>query len=229
MWAGIALIAIGVLALLGIRFFPIKKNWAWVSAVVGLLIITGWGASLLSGAQGLAISEPQTNTAPDTSAYSYSVLATPNLATEILDAQNHIINDPLNITTAQITTLDANFTIAIKDSYADMRGVPVSCNTNTFYQQNTSVSDSTQYLIVQKDTAGKPLIKIIQDTASTYVARDRTFLLGGQSTLGQSVNVRVLATLDATALSKVNAYNSIPVTCSIAGEQWTINVQRTLP
>lgn len=228
MTIGIALIVIGGLGLFGLKILPIKKNWNIVFAIFGVLLVTGLAASAWSGLTSLAVASPTAPTNPDNNAYSYSVTgAVGNIATQLLDAQNHVITNPVN-TTSTVTTVDANFTIAVTDAYADMRGVQVTCNTQPFLQQNVSVSDSTMYTIVTKDTSGLPLIKI-QDSAGVFTPRDRTFLLGGQASEGQDVVVRVLATLDSTAIGKLNVYNSAPINCNVAGQQWTLNIQRITP
>lgn len=226
---GIALLVIGGLALLGFKLIPVRKTWVLPFVIIGLIIVTGLGATLWSSTANLLSvnpSDPSPTLANNPSQFSYSVTGENNIGTQVLDAQNHIIVAPANLTSP--TTFDANFTIAIQDSFADERSVPVTCNTNSFFTQNVSASDSTSYTIVTKDTEGLPLIKI-QDTSGVFTPRTRTFLLGGESSEGQDVKVRVLGTIDSTALGKVNVYNSIPISCQVAGQSWTINIQRITP
>lgn len=234
-YLGLVLLIVGALAFLGFKLLPVKKHWNIIFIIAGLLIVTGFGATLWSGIQSLAVASPDdnTNTAPSANAYSYSVLATRGNANFLLDENARVITIPETVNTSATTvnyadaqTNVANFTIGITDPYADMRGVSVSCSTPVFYNQNVSVSDSTQYLIVDKDTAGLADIRIA-DSTGAYQRRSRTFLLGGQASSGQSITVVLTTGVDATAVSKLNQYNSQDITCNVAGQTWAVRVQKT--
>lgn len=228
-YLGLILLILGALAFLGFKILPVKKNWNILFVIVGLLIVTGLGATLWGGLTGLAVSNP-IGSSSGSHQFSYSVLATKGDATDILDSVNKVILVPetYNATAVSISTANAraNFTIAITDSYADMRGVQVSCTTPVFYNQNVSVSDSTQYLIASKDSTGQADIRI-SGTDFAYSARSRSFLVGGEATAGQSVTVVITAPVDATAVGKLNQYNSQDITCNVAGETWALRVQKS--
>lgn len=228
-YLGLILLIIGALALLGFKLLPIKKGWNIWLVVIGILIVTGIGASLWGGVKSLAVASP-TPSNPDNNAYTYSVTALANTAGALMDENARVITIPTtyNTTTtgSTVTSASANFTIGVTDDYADMRSVAVTCSTPAFYQQNVSISDSTQYLIVAKDTAGLADIRVY-DSANAYQRRTRSFLLGGESTAGQSVTTRITATIDGVALGKLNLYNSQDITCNVAGEQWVLRVQKT--
>ena len=230
MMLGLAMLVVGVLAFLGIKLLPFKKNVMIVFVIAGLLIVSGIGATLWSGFAGTLSVAPTATHAGDASAYSYNVIATKASSSFLLDENAKVITIPAtyNATSATVdlantTATVANFTIGVADAYADMRGVNVACSTPTFYQQNTSVSDSTQYLIVAKDTAGLADIRI--SDGSAYQRRARTYLLGGQASAGQSVTTQVQFGINAQALSKLNQYNSQDVTCNVAGQNWVLRVQ----
>jgi hypothetical protein len=226
---GIALIAVGILAVVGIRLLPVKKTWAIVGAVIGVLIVTGGLASLLSGVGstvGLATTQP----VKAVGEYKYAILASSGSSGVQIDETTRTILFPevVNHTTktVDVASPEANFTISIADGTADMRGVKVECSTEKFYTQNVTKSDSTQYMVVSKATDGQADIRVA-DSTGAYTRRSRTFLLGGESTSGQSVTARVYFTVDATALDELNTYNSKPIVCNVAGDVWALNVQKS--
>lgn len=225
-YIGLAFLILGALAILGIaKIFKVSKAWNIVFVIVGILLVTGLGATLWGGLTTLAVEKAPTNNAPSVSAYSYQVTPVANVASELVDNALRTVTLPVN-STGSDKVISANFTIGITDAYADMRGVPVSCDTQAFYQQNVSVSDSTLYTIVTKDSAGKADIRIMSSDGS-YLTRSRTFLLGGQSSTGQTVTVRIQASIDPTSAGKLNVLGNAPITCDIAGQNWVLNVQRT--
>ena len=87
-YLGLILLILGALAFLGMKILPVKKNVNIIFIVIGILIVTGLGASLWGGLTSLAVVHPtQTNTAPNANAYSYSILAKVNVA-KLLQALN---------------------------------------------------------------------------------------------------------------------------------------------
>lgn len=233
-YLGLLLLILGATAFLGIKIIPgIKKSWNIWFVIAGLLIVTGLGASLWGGLSSLAITGTDattSNNAPSTNSYAYSVLAIKDNANFILDENAKVFTIPevYNSTAVSVgyTTASANFTIGVLDPYQDMRGVTVSCTTPTFYNQNVTVADSTLYTIVTKDTSGLADIRIA-DSTGAYQRRTRTFLLGGQSTTGQSTTIRVLATVDATSVGKLNPSSNQDITCNVAGQNWILRVLRS--
>ena len=235
MLIGIILIVIGGLGLTGIMKFLPNKKYDFVAVLLGVLMVSGIVASLVAGFGGLAIANggntaDNSNTAPNTNAFTYSVLAVKGNSNYLLDENAKVITIPETFnstaTSVNYSTVTNNFTISIKDSYSDMRSVGISCTTTPFYNQNVTVSDSTLYTIVSKATDGTADIRIYTSALTDYQRASRTFLLGGQSSAGQSVTLQVSAVIDATAVSKLSTLGFADINCNVAGQAYTIAVEK---
>ena len=236
MIVGIILLALAVLTFVGIRILPIKRKHALWIALIGVLIVTGLGATLWSGVSGLFTTAPIPATGgvivPAT--YSYNLLPVVN-SNYVLDETNKVILVPETYnSTAKTVNYDPiaystgiNVTISVADSSNDMRGVKVTCDTPKFYTENESKTDSNLYMVTSKDTQGLPDIRVYDTADSSYTKRERTFLLGGEAGKGQTVTISLYADISPDGVAELDLYNSKDITCNIAGTDWKIRIQKS--
>lgn len=231
---GLILLVLGILAVVfKIKLVPADANAHVWFIVIGILLTTGLGLTLWTGLVGLfsaggGVPVPSgAGAGAGAVAYMYSSTVTVP-TTYTADEANHVITIPTesNATATNFDPIRVNFTTVVADSSNDMRGVKISCSAQSFYTQNESKTDSNLYSVVQKGTDGKSDIRIYDTSDNTYTKRERTFLLGGESSKGQTISTQVYVDVSAEGLYEIDTYNSKDVTCNIGGTDWKIRINK---
>lgn len=119
-----------------------------------------------------------------------------------------------------------NFTVARTD-ISDVSAVfAVKCDIPNF-KSEADLTDVSSYNIVERDNALRPKIKICgQKACTSYSYREKTYISGGETTAGQSIDLSVTFTYSTTGLTEMNNNTAKDVTCVIAGDTWSIRTTK---